>query len=800
MIGPAMYRVLPLLVVMFTALLHPGPAEAQEAEPLQKSDLIRLLTGTTYSRDEVAGIIRQSCLSFTPTPRDRADFQALGADQGVLAAIDECGRRPAGPVLTASLERAIFDATAGDTVRVGVRITGAGGAEGGLRVRLVGSGRIRGGAGSDVVTVTDGTGRAVLVVPAGSAVGTYNMTVDTDVELGGSRAVTLRVSAGAAARAVGVPDPVQLASEDASAAVRIEVVDRFGNPVSGVEVSVRSGSATGTLLFAGRTSSSGQVEGTVTTTALGGANRLVIVSGSSVLGEAGVARPAARVASIVAVSGTSQGADFGRPLPEPFVVSVLDAGGAPAADVEVRFGAVNGRVEPSTSRTDAQGRVSASVTMGTTGTETTVTVTAGEVSRGYVFPITRGGMTVSAMEAALAQGASLLAAGDYQGAREVFGGVAAADPANLEAAVGLAESYAVEGRYGEAVERYRAVLRRSPGLREAQVGMARASLNAGDRAEAARWYELALSQDRADADSWAGLGDARAGSGDRDGARDAYQQALALEPTNAAAARGLARLRENPAFLEGDVWGGYTDDNGRDPSFRWAELRLYPGAGLELWGAFDNALNFRHPYLVRGQDDIEAKYGGLGFSYGPDRAYRTSFELGRREEPAGTIQTTWTLDQTIGFGSGSWFRVGGWLGHWYDQDDWVVFAESGLPVGPVVVKPTASYGNYFGSGFTGAPPNVLSRAPAKDLRVGLHVRYDRETGFGAEPAVAWGNVESDASEELSGALWDATLRMWYGFSRNLAVDSFFQYQTPPGLPSFWRVGLGLRFGIDRPGG
>jgi len=32
-------------------------------------------------------------------------------------------------------------------------------------------------------------------------------------------------------------------------------------------------------------------------------------------------------------------------------------------------------------------------------------------------------------------------------------------------------------------------------------------------------------------------------------------------------------------------------------------------------------------------------------------------------------------------------------------------------------------------------------------------------------------------------------------SQSFTVDSFVQYQTPPGLPSFWRVGLGVRFGI-----
>jgi tetratricopeptide (TPR) repeat protein len=408
-------------------------------------------------------------------------------------------------------------------------------------------------------------------------------------------------------------------------------------------------------------------------------------------------------------------------------------------------------------------------------------------------------MTVAAMQAALLQATQLLDAGDAAGARSLYRQVAEADPSNLTAATGVADAYAAEGQYAEAVERYRTVLRAEPSRRAAQVGLARASLGAGNAAEAARWFDLALSQDRNDVDAWVGLGDARARLGQEAEAGEAYERALQLDPANEEARRGLDRLSQNPLLLQADVWGGYTGDNGRDPGFRWAELGIYPGAGFEFWFAFDNALNFRHPYLVRGEDDIEGAYGGLGYSYGAGRAYRTSFEIGRRKEPVnGTIQTTWTLDQTFGLNSGGWFKLGGWLGHWYDRDDWVVFAETGIQAGSaVVVKPIVSYGDYFGSGLGGVPEGVPNRAPSKELRVGLATRYESTSGFGLEPAVFYGNVDSDFSEELSGNLWDASMRLWYAVSRTFAVDSFVQYQSPPGLPSFWRVGLGLRFGIGR---
>lgn len=66
---------------------------AQQAHPLRKSDLIRLLSGSTFSQEEIAGMVRRTCLSFAPSGRDRADFTALGASAAVLREIDACGRK-----------------------------------------------------------------------------------------------------------------------------------------------------------------------------------------------------------------------------------------------------------------------------------------------------------------------------------------------------------------------------------------------------------------------------------------------------------------------------------------------------------------------------------------------------------------------------------------------------------------------------------------------------------------------------------------------------------------------------------
>lgn len=73
-----------------------APATAQGRAPLRKTDLIRLLTGSALSHAEIADLVRQNCLSFTPTSRDRQDLIDLGADLPIMRQVDGCrGKAPA---------------------------------------------------------------------------------------------------------------------------------------------------------------------------------------------------------------------------------------------------------------------------------------------------------------------------------------------------------------------------------------------------------------------------------------------------------------------------------------------------------------------------------------------------------------------------------------------------------------------------------------------------------------------------------------------------------------------------------
>ena len=99
-------------------------AAMQGAEPLRKTDLIRLLTGGALSKSEIADLVRRDCLSFTPTARDRQDLEALGADSAIMGRVDACARAapsrpPARPVTVRSAPSAVAAATPAVPTREG---------------------------------------------------------------------------------------------------------------------------------------------------------------------------------------------------------------------------------------------------------------------------------------------------------------------------------------------------------------------------------------------------------------------------------------------------------------------------------------------------------------------------------------------------------------------------------------------------------------------------------------------------------------------------------------------------------
>src|SRR5438445_819318 len=88
---PAMTWLRVLLLVTL-GVLPIQPASTQGTQPLRKAELVRMLARRALSKPQIATLVRRNCVTFQPTAHDRAELRAAGADDAVLAAIDQCLR------------------------------------------------------------------------------------------------------------------------------------------------------------------------------------------------------------------------------------------------------------------------------------------------------------------------------------------------------------------------------------------------------------------------------------------------------------------------------------------------------------------------------------------------------------------------------------------------------------------------------------------------------------------------------------------------------------------------------------
>lgn len=734
----AQMRVLVVFSVLL-AVLAP-PAAAQDA-PLRKSDIVRMLSGSTYSVDEVATIVRSNCLSFAPTERDLSDFRELGANDAVLTAVRECAE-DAGPGAAAqptpapaatpsfAVEPIPGQVTAPvDSVAVVTVLVRRGGQPyGGLEVVLEGSGEIAGGAATDRAGTSGADGRATIRVPTGTRAARYSLAITASgAILTGTTNFVLETVPGPPTVLVSPRSPVTY--EGGTLDLPVEVADEFGNAIPGAAVVV-AGMPDGAVISRGTTGEDGRIEMSLSAEDLRDVNRLVLSSSEGTLGELEL-RFDMQASRMEFVEGTSQAGVPGEPLDEPVTVEVYDASGNPAANADVRFSVRNGSLDAESRRTGRDGRASVRVTAG------------GDESR----------------------------------------------PVEIRARSGSADavvSLPILSREGVVAETM------SRGVRRLEEGDARGAVAA---------FERAVELEPRNANAWAGLGRALAAAGRPQEARTAYEQVLDLDPDNQEANAALDRPDIGRNVFGADFWGGSTLDSDRDAGFRYAEVRINPAVEwLAIRGVFDDALNLRYPWLKRGEDDLRSFAGGVDLRWGSARRLTTTVEVGRREQPISDLaQNTFMLAQGIRLDGGGNLRVGGWAGRWFDRDDFVVFAEGRFPASrSVTIIPSVSYADEAGSNvLTERGLTATGRAPETEVRGGLKLRIESPGGWGVEPGLAVGSVASDLSDEFEGSLLDATTHLWVRLGQ-VRLQGFARYQSPPGTRAFWSVALGLGFDVRAP--
>src|SRR5213593_1844428 len=231
-----------------------APLAAQAPPPLDKAELIRLLTNPLFAQTEVAEVVRRSCFTFHLTERDWADLRNAGAGGEVIASAAACdGRRTTSSAVTtaASAEApqpmiAVAQppdvvTTAGTAAIVRVRLSR--GRTPLRRTTLALRGTTALGLPRDASAVTDDSGVAVFRLPSVSRVGSHQFEIRTGggATFPGQPAVLYAIRSAKVGRLRVTPDYVAFRGGDTTAAIVAAVTDSLGNPVSGEPVELSGG-------------------------------------------------------------------------------------------------------------------------------------------------------------------------------------------------------------------------------------------------------------------------------------------------------------------------------------------------------------------------------------------------------------------------------------------------------------------------------------------------------------------------------------------------------------------------------
>ena len=326
-------------------------AAAQNAAPLRKSDLVRLLSNPLIQRGEVAEVVRRNCLAFQPTQRDWSDLRTLGADTDVLSSVGGCAARDArrtappaspaapGPVaLVAVFLAPRVAAVAGAAVPVQIQVRRADGTQArGVALALRATPRVVGGPPGEMKAVTDDSGFAVVDVPVGRLAGRYRIELasGSGMPLPGRPVVDLLVRPGPPAIADAQPPRFEFAppgASDTALGVLVTVRDSFGDAVPQEPIELRPGSA-------------------------------APIPPPPPVRQAAEPVPTLELAPRFVAGTLRRGLPRTR-LGDVPTLEVRDRSGAPLAGKTVTFQAANAQVDPASAVTDSAGQVRVGVTLG----------------------------------------------------------------------------------------------------------------------------------------------------------------------------------------------------------------------------------------------------------------------------------------------------------------------------------------------------------------------------------------------------------------------------------------------------
>lgn len=369
------------------------PLAAQSPPPLDKTELIRLLTNPLFAQTEVADVVRRSCLTFHPTERDWADLRNAGAGGEVIASAAACDTRrttssagnaavseePLPQPITAVAQPAEIVMTAGSAPSVRVRLSR--GRTPVRRTTLALHGTTALGLSRDASAVTDDSGIAVFRLPTVSRVGSHQFEIRTGAgaTLPNQPAVLLSVRSARPSRLRITPDYIAFRGGDTTTTIVAAVTDSLGNPVSGEPVDLNGGIR---APVTGITDSAGRATFTLMANA-------VSRGGSMQARVRGLAPVDLEISAPAGLSGVNTGflpiasayGPVGTALSDSLIFRARTVQGLPAAGRTVHFRALNARVTPETAVLDSTGRVRLDVVLGARAGEAAVFASIDSVER-----------------------------------------------------------------------------------------------------------------------------------------------------------------------------------------------------------------------------------------------------------------------------------------------------------------------------------------------------------------------------------------------------------------------------------
>jgi hypothetical protein len=360
---------------MLTPLLLLSALAVQTPKPLDKIEIVRLLTNPLFAQAEVADVVRRSCVSFRPTERDWDDLRSAGAGGEVIASVAACTTRrsaaaqpapavaaapaPVAPITAVALTADIpIPIGAPSSARVFVHRGGV--PQRRVPVTLRGSTAV--GLQRDATVNTNDSGVAVFPLPPVTQPGTYRFEVvgNAGASFPGRPSITLVARPGEPGRLRVTPEYIP--SVENGATILASVTDSLGNPLAREAVELSSGIGAPQSVT---TDSAGRASFVLAPAALprGGALQLRVRK------LAAVEIPVADVAGLSGVltgfvGPANRRGRVGTTLTEPVAFRARTVQGTAAVGRVVKFRAVNALVKPDSALIDSTGSVTLEITMG----------------------------------------------------------------------------------------------------------------------------------------------------------------------------------------------------------------------------------------------------------------------------------------------------------------------------------------------------------------------------------------------------------------------------------------------------